>query len=450
MTQSPETLVIEGATVLTGKPGEAPIENGRIVVRDGRFADIGRTGDGPAPSDARVVDAAGMIATPGFINVHTHAVLCLMRGVAEDMGFAPAYTRGVPRAPMISPDEAAALAALGALEALKFGSTLICDTYVHPLRTTPAIAALGGRVVSCNLLHDVDFAGMPEGRWDYDPGIGAARLSEVHELAARWHGAEDGRVRVQMAPHAPDTCSTGFLREVARANEKLGLRCATHLCQSRIEVDRVAARDGVTPVELLEDVGLLDDRLVAAHCIMLTDGDIARIARAGVHVAHVPKGNAGGGMVAPTMKLRAAGASVALATDNLLADMTEAMRWALCMGRVQAGAVSDDWQPEDVFDMATMAGARAMGLVDELGSIEPGKRADLVLFDATGPQWWPMLDTVGVLVHCGQGASVRHVLVDGRFVVEQGRAVLADEAAIRTEAQAAAQSLWDRARRQAA
>jgi len=439
--ETPLDLLIEGPRLLS--PG-IEIAEARIGVRGDRIVALGPM-DGPPPRAHRTIRVMGHLAIPGLVNAHTHAVLCLMRGVAEDMGFAPAYTRGVPRAPMISEGEAVALARLGALEALRLGSTLICDTYVHARHTIPAMAELGLRVAGSTLLHDVDFAGMPDGRWEHDDRIGERTLAEAVEIAETLQGASDGRIAATMAPHAPDTCSTAFLARCAAEGRRLGLRTCVHLAQSPLEVARIRERDGCTPVELADATGLLDARLTAAHGICMTESDFARAGRAGITVAHVPKGNAGGGMMAPTPALRTAGVRLALATDNLLADMVEAMRWALSVGRLQAGGVTADWQPEDVFAMATEGGAAAMGMAGETGALAPGRKADIVLVDARGPQFAPMTDALGVLVHCGQGTEVSHVVVDGRVVIDGGRHATADEAAIRAEAQRAAEALWARA-----
>jgi 5-methylthioadenosine/S-adenosylhomocysteine deaminase len=448
MTEPAADLVIEGAHIIPG--GDAPaIPQGRIVVRGDRIAAV-ETADGPPPAAPTVIDGAGLIAIPGLVNVHTHAILTMVRGVAEDMGFAPAYTKGVPQGHMVEPEEAVALARLGALEAMKFGSTLIADTYVHQDLTMPAMAELGLRVWGSGRVHDVDFSGVSEGRWDYDPAIGRQTLDGCLALHQRFHGAENGRMGVQIAAHAPDTCSTAFLEEVRRARDATGMPVTTHLAQSRVEVERIAARDGRTPAELLDDLGLLSDRLIAAHCIHLTDDDIARIGAAGVHVAHIPKGNATGGTIAPTRRLAEAGANLCLSTDNMHADMIEVMRWALAMGRVQVGRVEAGWDPAEMLAMATTHGARAMGLEGEIGALAPGLKADIVLIDAAQPHFTPLLDPLGALVHVGQGRDVRHVVVDGALVVEDRRALRVDEDAVRRDAQKAAEALWRRARAEAA
>jgi 5-methylthioadenosine/S-adenosylhomocysteine deaminase len=440
-------LIVSGATILTSDPKRQVVENGFIRIKDDRIAEIGSgAGFSEVGEDARRIDAGGKVVIPGLVNIHTHAILTMVRGVAEDMGFAPAYTPGVPHGHEVTEEEAVALAKLGALEALLFGSTLINDTYVHQHLTMPAMGELGLRVWGSGRIHDVDFSRVHLGEWEHRAEIGEWSLGQALDLHARFHGALNGRLGVQLAAHAPDTCSRTLLEHIRDARDKLGVRVQSHLSQSKLEVARIRERDGVTPPELYDDIGLLDDRLLAAHCIHLTDDDIARIGRAGIHVAHIAKGNQTGGTIAPTGALRKAGAQFALGTDNMHADMVEVMRWALNSGRVQEGRVTDFWQPSTVFEMATMGGARAMGLENEIGSIEIGKKADLTILDFRRPHLVPVIDPLGNLVHTAQGRDVDSVIVDGRVVVENGRALFADQDAIMRDAQRAAEALWMRAK----
>jgi 5-methylthioadenosine/S-adenosylhomocysteine deaminase len=444
-TAPPFDLLLRGGTALTAEPDRPVIEDAAIGIRGDRLALVApATEVGAAASATRVVDASGHVITPGFVNVHTHAILCMVRGVAEDLGFAPAYTPGVPHGHDVTADEARALARLGALEALLFGSTLINDTYVHAEVTLPAMGELGLRVFAGGRIHDVDFSRVHDRVWLHRPEIGERTLADAVALAERWHGTMDGRLGVQLAAHAPDTCSRALLAEIDAARRRLGVRVTIHLAQSRVEVARVREREGRTPAELLDEVGLLDDRLLGAHCLFLTDDDVARLGRARVNVCHVPKGNATGGTAAPTSRLRRAGARIALGTDNMHADMVETMRWALAIGRLQEGAVTDAWQPHHVFHMATLEGARAMGLDHETGSLRAGKKADLVGFDFRRAHLTPSVNPLGNLVHVAQGRDVSFVIVDGRVVVEAGRATLVDEEAVRREGAEAARRLWAR------
>jgi 5-methylthioadenosine/S-adenosylhomocysteine deaminase len=308
------------------------------------------------------------------------------------------------------------------------------------------MAALGLRVFACGRVHDVDFSRVHDGVWRHDDAIGDATLAATRALIQAHHGTAGGRANVILAPHAPDTCSDRLLTQVAALARETGLKVMIHLSQSRAENQVIRERSGGTPAELLERIGLLNDHLIAAHCIHVTPDDIARIGGAGATVAHVPKGNATGGTMAPTPALRAAGARLALGTDNLTQDMAEAMRWALIVARLQEGEVSERWQPRDVFQMATANGAAALGLGDRLGRIAAGWLADLVVFDFRRPHLAPCLDPLGTLVHDGQGRDVEHVFIDGRHVVRDGLAVLVDEVRIRADAQAVAERLWAQAR----
>ena len=441
-------LLLVGATALTGDPDCPLVEDSVIAIRGGRVALLGARADVPQlPRSPRVINLAGRVVTPGFINVHTHAALSVVRGVAEDLGFAPAYTRGIPSGGDIRPDEARALARLGALEALLFGSTLINDSFVHAGATVGAMSELGLRVFVSERVHDVDFSGVVEGRWEHKTEIGERTLGAALDLAERWHGGAQGRVSVQITAHAPDTCSDALLRLIREASLEYGLAVNTHLAQSEIEVERVRARSNLTPAESLDEAGLLDHRLIAAHCIHLEASDIARVGRAGCTVAHVPKGNAIGGALAPTHRLREAGARIALATDNMHGDMIEVMRWGLAVGRLQQRRVSDEWQPRHVFDMATIEGARALGMADEIGSLRVGKKADLVALDFRRPHLTPCLNPLGNLVHTAQGSDVELVIVDGQIVVEGKKAVLVDEEEIRVEGERAARTVWARVKK---
>lgn len=440
-------IVIDGATVLTASEDQPVIEDAVVGIRQGRLALVTeRASLKNIPQAHTCIDGRGRVVTPGLVNVHTHAILTMVRGVAEDMGFAPAYTPGVPHGHDVTPDEAFALARLGAVEALLFGSTLINDSYVHADVTLPAMGEIGMRAYGCGRIHDVDFSRVHEQIWEHRDEIGEKTLGEAEELAERWHGAMDGRLGVHLAAHAPDTCSRPLLEKVRDAAERHGLGVNTHLAQSTIEVERIRERDGMSPAELLDDIGLLNERLIAAHCLFLDEDDIARVGAAGINVAHIPKGNAGGGTAAPTSRLRREGAHIALATDNMHADMVEVMRWGLNIGRLQEGRVTDFWQPENVFEMATIGGARAMGLADQIGSLETGKKADLVIFNFEQIHLTPATDPLGNLVHVGQGRDVETVIVDGRVVVEAGRAILVDQDEVCLAAAKAAKDLWERAR----
>lgn len=441
-------FVIAGAAILTSDRAQPYIEEGCVEVRSGRISAVYSGEPDESAADLQKISGSGRVVTPGFVNVHTHANLSMVRGVAEDMGFAPAYTMGVPHGHDVTPDEAAALSRLGALEALCFGSTLINDSFVHQDIALEAMADVGIRAWGCGRTHDVDFSRVHVGEWTYDAAIGTHTIGLAVDLIERFHGKDDLRTGVVLAPHAPDTCSPDLLMEIRQLRDEYDLRVNTHVSQSAVEVDFIRSRDGKTPPELLEDVGLLDDRLIAAHCIHVTEGDIARMGKAGSHIAHIAKGNQTHGQMAPTNKLLDAGMNLALCTDNMHADMVELMRWALCTGRVQEGRITDRWQPSTVFEAATIGGARAMGLENEIGSIEVGKRADLVVFDFRRPHLTPKTNVLGNLVHTAHGRDVDMVFVGGELVVESGEPCRVDRDEVLRRAEVCASDLWARAKRE--
>lgn len=435
-------LILTEATILTS--GAAPIRRGWLAMGGGRILDLGPMETLPA-SDAPVQALPGRVLTPGLVNIHTHAALNLMRGIAIDMGFAPAYTPGVPHGHEVGREEAEILARLGALEALLAGSTVMVDSFVHGDATAPAMCETGLRVWACGRLHDVDFSRVHLADWEYSEEIGQLRMAELEQLVRDFHGSHQGRANVIVIPHAPDTCSAGLLRRAGEFTRANGLKLSTHLSQSKLENAQIQARDGCSPTELLECCGLLNADLIAAHCIHMSAEDIARFGAAGATVAHVPKGNATGGGVADTPALRAAGANIAIGTDNLTQDMAEQMRWALANARTHLGRVAEDWQPEDALAMATSNGAAALGLGQSMGRLAPGFFADIVAWDFRRPHLVPLLDPLGVLVHDANGRDVEHVWVQGRQVVSGGRSLLVDETRLMAQAQAVAENLWARA-----
>lgn len=442
-------LLLTDVTVLTAEEEGPLLRDAAIALRGDRIDWIGPVAAAP-PGARRVMRLPGRVVTPGFINLHTHSAFTMVRGVAMDLGFAPSYTRGLPSAQDLAPEQAAALARVGALEALLAGSTLLGEHFVHMDACLPELAALGLRVHASMRLHDVDFQRVAQGEWVFDDAIGEALLARNVAMHARWNGAERGRVAVQFAAHAADTCSEPYLRRVAAEADARGATVNTHLAQSRVEVERVRARTGRSPAQVLADAGALHRRVLCGHCIYVGEEDMALMARSGASVVHIPKNNAASGRLAPTPRLRAAGLNIGLATDTQHGDMVELMRWALVTARVQQGAVNDEWQPRHAFEMATINGARALGLEAELGSLRAGKKADLAVFDFRRPHLAPCSDPVGGLVHGAHGRDVEMVLVDGRIVVENGEATQVDGAAIVAEAQRVSDALWARARECAA
>jgi 5-methylthioadenosine/S-adenosylhomocysteine deaminase len=436
-------LLISGGLMLALDDAGTILADGAIAIAGDRIVACGATAaierDWTA---ARRIDARSRLVMPGLVNIHNHTPLMITRGMIEDLGFAPMYTPTVPQGHALSAEEAYALARLGGLELLCAGSTTIVDYYRYPGACARAHAELGLRAVIGGRIHDADSVALAAGRRQHRTAVGVASLAESAALIEDWDGAAEGRIRCDVAPHAADTCSADLLREVAALAARHGRNVHTHLAQSAGEVAYVKERDGRSPAELFDELGLLDARLIAGHCIWLEPDEIARVGRAGVTVAHSPIGNAKSGMVAPVLALEEAGARIALCTDTMSGDLFEAMRWALAVARIRGAAFEP--KAADVLRWATRNGAAALGLGAEIGSLEIGKKADLVLLDLDAPNLAPIVDGIGVVVHAGSGRNVDTVIIDGRIVLEGGRPTYADAAEIVGTAQRVAEGLWRR------
>jgi 5-methylthioadenosine/S-adenosylhomocysteine deaminase len=442
----PCDLLITGDLILTLDVADSTIRNGAIAVAGRSIVDIGpRETLAARWSPATTIDGKGRLAMPGLINVHNHTPLMITRGMIEDIGFAPMYTPGIPQGHWLTEDDAYALSSLGMYELLRAGCTTVVDYYRYPSACARAAAELGLRAVIAGRVHDADPAALAVGRYEHKTSVGEASLRENAELIGRWNGHDEGRIRCDWAPHAPDTCSDDLLREVKKLADAHGGNVHTHLAQLPLEVEAVKARTGLTPPQLLDKLGLLDDRLIAAHCIHLERADIELCGKAAITVAHAPIGNAKGGRIAPIMELKEAGARITLCTDTFSGDLIEAMRWAIAMQRIhRQGNVLD---ARTVLDWGTREGAAAIGLSDKVGSLEIGKRADIVLLNDRSPSLAPLIDGYGVLVHSASGHDVDTVIVDGRVVLSGGRPTLANGDEIVGRAQAVASRLWQRAGR---
>lgn len=443
----PCDLLVTGDLILTLDASGSTFKRGAISIAAKTIVDIG-------PEDAlrvkwtpeREIDGKGRIVMPGLVNVHNHTPLMITRGMIEDVGFAPMYTPGIPQGHWLTEDDAYALSSLGMYELLRAGCTTVVDFYRYPSSCARAAAELGLRAVIAGRVHDADPASLATGKHEYSRAIGKASLEENAALIERWNGHDDGRIRCDWAPHAPDTCSDDLLREVKKLADAHGGNIHTHLSQLPAEIEAVKARTGLTPPQLMDKLGLLNERLIAAHCIHMDRADIELCGNSKMTVAHAPIGNAKGGRIAPIMELKEAGARIALCTDTFSGDLIEAMRWAISMQRInRQGNVLD---ARTVLDWGTREGAEAIGWGDKVGSLEIGKKADMVMLDNRSPSLAPLVDGYGVLVHSASGHDVDTVIVDGRIVLAGGRLTLADGNAIVASAQNAATALWQRAGRQ--
>ena len=306
-----------------------------------------------------------------------------------------------------------------------------------------SLAATGMRLFLAENFNDVDDAQFAEGRYAFSPAKLEAGLRRSDDLITRWHGAEDGRVQCMVSPHAPELCSPELLRESALMAERHDIGSTIHLSQSHKEVEGVMRVRGVRPTQYLFANGLLNERLVVAHCRYVDDSEVALLGQHNVAVSNNAAIAARRGAAAPVLELQAAGCTIGMGSDNMAEDMVEVMRAGLFHERVRRN--DEMWPaPEDVLEWATIGGARALGIADEVGSLERGKKSDLFMIDAKRAHLVPTLRIVSGFVHQGQPADITHVMVNGEWVMKDGRVLTIDEADVIERVERIGHAAWTR------
>jgi 5-methylthioadenosine/S-adenosylhomocysteine deaminase len=366
------------------------------------------------------------LALPGLVNCHTHCAMTLLRGYADDLPLMEwLETKIFPREAHLTGEDVYWASLLAMLEMIKGGTTSFADMYYFMDETARAAEESGMRAVLSRGLTSVD-------------GGGAGRLKENLELAEAWHGKAEGRITVMLGPHAPYTTTPEYLKEVMAAADENGLGIHIHLSETQAEVAQIREKYGMGSVELMESVGLFEGRhVLAAHCVVISPEERGILVKRGVGVAHNPQSNlklASG--VAPVPELLSAGGLVGLGTDGASSnndlDMFEEIR-ACAMIHKGVRLESTVLPAAQVLDMATRMGARAAGL-DQVGSIQAGYKADLILLDLRKPHLTPMYDPISHCVYAVHAQDVDTVWVDGKLLMKGRETLTLDEERILYEA----------------
>ena len=437
----PSTL-IRNATIVTMND-RLDIVDGDVLVRDGRIAAVGAVPEGRVD---RIVDAAGGYLLPGFIQTHIHLCQTLFRGSADDMPLLEWLKRRVW--PMEAAHTAATLRAsvrLAAGELLLSGTTsvLTMETVHDTDVVFETLAPIGLRawVGKC----------MMDAADDAPPRLRETTTGSIDEslaLGKRWDGHANGRLHAAFAPRFAVSCSRDLLESVAAISKREQTLVHTHASESRDEVEVVRALSGgFSNLEYLADTGLATSRLCTAHCVWVNDREQALLAERDVKVMHCPGSNLKlGSGLAPVAEMRARGICVSLCADgaacNNRLDMFDEIRLAATLQAVRRGPGA--LTARDAIWMATRDGARTLGVEAELGSIEAGKRADLIVVDRRRLHLAPDPDPWSTLAYAARGTDVRFTMVDGEARVDEFALVSLDHEEIAVEARAAAAELATR------
>ncbi len=426
----PIDLIVYGDVVLTMDGEAAEIADGAVAVHDGAILAVG-----PAPNiDARysageTIDGTGRVVMPGLVNGHTHAAMSLLRGIADDLELIEWLERYIfPAEVAVVDDEFVRVGTrLACREMIRGGTTAFVDMYYFPDAMAEETAACGLRGI---IVPSVIEQKSP------DADTGAESLAQAVDFVRRWRD-RDPRIVPAIGAHSVYTLSRSRLEEIQRAAEAEGAPVSIHVSESQFEIVTTAENHGMTPVELLDEIGFLDLPLIAAHMVHPTAGDMALLAEHGVGVVHNPTSNmklASG--VSPVAAMLEAGVRVGLGTDGAASnndlDLWEDMRLAALLSKVST--MDPTALPaRRILDMATRGGAVAIGLGDRVGTLAPGMRADLIQVDLTSIDAQPRFDTASHLVYVTDAEDVVTTIVEGRVLMRDRTVLTIDEAALRDD-----------------
>ncbi len=404
-------LTIRNAKLLPCSSGMPIIDDGHVAIKDDVIVSAG---PGAGPDAAEVIDAGGDIVMPGMVNPHAHLPMTLFRGLGEDVDDRLfRYVLPMERK-FVTPDMVRTGTALAAWESIRAGVTTIADMYYFETEVGRVLDQAGLRGVVGQTLADFnppDHATMDEG------------FALVEELAAEFGGHD--RIVPSIAPHAPYSTDIPVMRRVAdwvEANPTVPVQI--HLAEMTSEMEWAERTHGCRPVEVVDRAGLLRDGLIAAHCLYLNDAEINRLAETGVRVAHNARSNAKAGRgIAPVEAMRRAGIPVGVATDGPMSGNTLdlfSQFGPVSMFQKLLGHSRKPMPARDVIEMATIEGARVLGLDGHIGSLEPGKAADIVRLSLDAPRLQPVYDPYAALVFAAMPEDVRDVMVAGRWLMRDG------------------------------
>lgn len=417
-------IIIKNGIIVTMNKDRMILKNGGVAIEGDRIVDVDQSENLAKKYSAdMIIDAKGKAVLPGFVNTHTHLFQNLLKGRRDDLLLGdwiydvtmPLVKREFVDSQSENFDIGYYGALLGCVEALKFGTTCLVDMDLRNPRVPEAFKLTGIRAFYAMNLAD---------RWVPKdvllPKDQAMKMFD--QLAKQWHGAENARIKCMYGPSTPYICSKEYLQEMRERANKDGMRIQIHVSETKSERDLTKKETGRFPVEYLQSLGFLGSDVIAVHCVWISDREIDLLKKTGTRVSHNPESNmklASG--VAPVPKMLRKGITVSLATDGCASndnlDMFEAMRTAAFLHKVSnldASAISS----HDMLKMATVEGAKAVGLEDEIGSLEKGKKADVILVDLESAHLRPLNDVVNTLVYCANGADVDTVIVDGKIIVQ--------------------------------
>ncbi len=431
LAQEKVSLLVTNGRVITMDAQRHIIEDGAVAIRGDSIVAVGpRSEISLRYTASKTIDAHGVIVLPGLINGHAHAAMSLFRGIADDLSLNdwlqkyifPAEARNVDE------DFVGWGTRLGMLEMLRGGITTYADMYYFEDVVARVTKEAGMRGVLGETI--LDF-----------PAPDNKTRQQAFDYTQKYldHWKSDTLIVAAVAPHSIYTCSESTLKDAAALARRNGAPILIHLAEAPFESEQSRLKHGLSPVGYLESIGLLGPDVLGAHCIWVDAGDMAALAHFGVGCSHNPSSNmktAAG--VMPVVDMLAAGVPLALATDGAASNNHQDLFLEMDLAAKLQKITRRDptaLPAEQVVEMATIGGARALHLERQIGSLEPGKKADLIVVDTSTPDATPMYNVYSELVYGLHSSDVRTVIIAGKIVVEDRRILTLDEEAILAKAQ---------------
>lgn len=406
--------ILKARWVVTMDPERRVIRDGAVTVDGDRIVGVGPASDVDT-SNGEILDFPRHALLPGLVNAHTHVAGCIFRGLTEDEpdGF---YGLALPMERFLDADAIYALSLLGIAEVMLAGCTVIHDMFHYPWETARAAAELGIRAQIAHKVLDTDLTSIRYGRHDRIPAEGQRRLDENVRLYEEWNGAGGGRIAIRFGAHAADTCSPELLEQIRAEGRARGAGHHIHAAQTPAEMEYMAETYGSGSIDFLAEQDFLGPDVIVAHVLFADRSEIGLLRTTGTRVAHCPVSVAKIGKFPLIRTLYESGVPVGWGTDWVTMDPWDAMRTGITVSRV----VTDDSTfvtARTALWRSTMGSAEILGWDDRVGSLEPGKEADLILIDVDQPHLTPMHDPVPVLVYNASGRDVTDVMVGGNWTV---------------------------------
>lgn len=424
-------ILLSGGTICPFDDSQKSISKGYLGIEDEQILFISTKKPKDFKAD-RIVDCHECLILPGFVNCHTHLAENLFKGLMDEIDFEGLFYSTLFRwEAQLDPEMVYWGSLVGALDALRCGVTTVADMYHHASSTAKAVSKAGlrayiGQKVLGFSLNSPPYQTRQGVNYNFNVLDFFKQLESAVTFAVKWRGISNGFITTSIAPHATNTLNRVMFTEIADQARENGLGVHLHLAQMASEKEEINDREGMGCVKFLEDVGLFQGPVLGAHGIFLEESEIERLYQNKVSISHNPVSNAkDAAMLAPISEMREKGVKVGLGTDAFQMNMLETARFTTLINRIKTGK-PDYLSAYEALAMATIEGAKALGMDEKIGSLEKGKKADIIVFDLSRLNTQPIIDPLMDIFYYGEVGNIKLVTVNGEIVFEEGKFVKVD------------------------